>query len=288
MPLFLPPGAGGGLTDLGLSASSSTCILDTAISGTLTLTGDFGSTNVACQNNVGTGVVVDFDGLTNPGLNVSNFAGTFAVTGAFTGAGILLGNASIGTSLSLPAGVRSLGLSGTSTPTTLNFASAPTFIILSGLNSGVVTTINITGNLPANSSINYDGAGQPLSTDIMDWLTSQTANIGGGSANLGTTGYDASQIISATVSGAGGADYNAGDFLAVAGGTGGVLAVVSVDGSGAITDLSVQTPGTGYATGSHATSGGSGSGGDASIVVGNPQILTFSDLTGCTVTYNHA
>lgn len=73
-------------------------------------------------------------------------------------------------------------------------------------------------------------------------------------ADMGSVSALKTAVISAAGSG-----YTAGDILAVAGGTGGTIRVLTVDGAGAVTSIKIANPGTGYsaATGA-ATTGGTG------------------------------
>lgn len=95
-------------------------------------------------------------------------------------------------------------------------------------------------------------------TTIIDDIAMNRA---GGSGATATAALNATgRIYSATIA-AGGADYEVDDVLTVATGTGGTFTVNSVDGSGAVTGVSLTTAGTGYdnVTGA-VTTGGTGTG----------------------------
>lgn len=73
-------------------------------------------------------------------------------------------------------------------------------------------------------------------------------------ADMGSVSALKTAVIAAAGSG-----YTAGDILTIAGGTGGTVRVLTVDGSGAVTSIQIANPGSGYsaATGA-ATTGGTG------------------------------
>ena len=73
-------------------------------------------------------------------------------------------------------------------------------------------------------------------------------------ADMGSVSALRTAVIAAAGSG-----YTANDILTIAGGTGGTVRVLTVDGSGAVTSIEITNPGTGYsaATGA-ATTGGTG------------------------------
>lgn len=83
-------------------------------------------------------------------------------------------------------------------------------------------------------------------------------------ADMGATTALRSAVIAAA-----GLGYTAGDILTIAGGTGGTVRVLTVDGSGAVTSIEIANPGSGYsaATGA-ATTGGTGSGCTITITIG--------------------
>lgn len=83
-------------------------------------------------------------------------------------------------------------------------------------------------------------------------------------ADMGATTALRTAVIAAAGSG-----YTANDVLAIAGGTGGTVRVLTVDGSGAVTSIQIINPGSGYsaATGA-ATTGGTGTGCTITTTIG--------------------
>lgn len=83
-------------------------------------------------------------------------------------------------------------------------------------------------------------------------------------ADMGATTALRTAVIAAAGSG-----YTANDVLAIAGGTGGTVRVLTVDGSGAVTSVQIANPGSGYsaATGA-ATTGGTGTGCTITTTIG--------------------
>jgi len=83
-------------------------------------------------------------------------------------------------------------------------------------------------------------------------------------ADMGATTALRTAIIAAAGSG-----YTANDILTIAGGSGGTVRVLTVDGSGAVTSIQIANPGTGYAAATGAaTTGGTGTGCTITTTIG--------------------
>lgn len=79
---------------------------------------------------------------------------------------------------------------------------------------------------------------------------------------------------------AGGSQYALGDLLTIAGGTGGVAVVTATDSLGAVTNATLQTAGSGYSNGTHATTtNGIGTGCTLSLTVSTGGTIVVSGTT---------
>jgi hypothetical protein len=127
---------------------------------------------------------------------------------------------------------------------------------VAGGTGGQVTVSTIDGDAHVTGiTIDTPGTGYTVSTQACSGgngagFVADITAVDAGDGHLDTVGI--------SVAGLG---YHVGDLLDVAGGTGGKLAVATVDGTGTVTAVTVSAGGTGYdATAAHATTGGAGSG----------------------------
>lgn len=132
----------------------------------------------------------------------------------------------------------------------------------------------INGTSPYVTPTSYfdviDGNGNPK-IPLRNWpIQSVSALTWGGRSVQPSSG----PIGAATVN-SGGSGYTVGDLPAVDGGSGGVVAVATVDGTGAVTGVTIQTAGQGYVTGAHVTTtGGTGAGLTVNLII-NPQSVGY-------------
>lgn len=111
-------------------------------------------------------------------------------------------------------------------------------------------------------------------TNIYEW--------GGGVAIVLSVSTTTAALLAVSAISAGGSGYVVGNVLTITGGggTGATVTVSSVDGSGAVTAVTITTRGSGYSAGAaRATSGGSGTGCTLAITITNNSITKTGTTT---------
>ena len=226
-------------------------------------------------------------GLSNYGLSVIPYTGLTA--NAVTSSGTYIGNYSVSGYQSVL--INSSGITGyTGSGTTTNF-SLPTSgiaqiagwlfdsvkIYSSNLAGGTYdgsvytttgTAINSNGAI-ASKNFRIDSSGNAY---FVGNITANAGFIGGSSSGWAITSnslnnYITGLITSCTIS-TGGSGYSVNDILTISGGTGGTGGTVKVltVSSGAVNSIALITQGSGYTTGTHATTGGTGTGCTITVV----------------------